>query len=312
MMKHRINPLIDCVFKRLMGTAENLDLLASFLNALLAPPNPIVSLTLVDTHVKKQTRKDDTTIVDVLATDSAGYVYQVEVQLTRHTWLLERMLYCWADIYQEQIQAGQDFDVLRPVISIWILDRPVFRGHGPWHRRFQVRDDHEGALLSPHLDIHTVELNKWRPPSEAPLVALDRWMYFFKEARAWTSLPEVLDSPEMRKAMSVIERWSEKESDYRAYRRRLHALRVSRIQEKERVQLREEKSQLLEETGLLRGEKAALQGEKAALQGEKAALQGEKAALQGEKAALQGENQQLHTELEALRAELARLRAAGA
>jgi len=35
-MKHRIDPKIDCVFKALLGSEENRNLLVHFLNAILA------------------------------------------------------------------------------------------------------------------------------------------------------------------------------------------------------------------------------------------------------------------------------------
>lgn len=35
-MKHRIDPKIDCVFKALLGSEENRNLLLHFLNAVLA------------------------------------------------------------------------------------------------------------------------------------------------------------------------------------------------------------------------------------------------------------------------------------
>jgi len=35
-MKHRIDPKIDCVFKALLGSEENRNLLVHFLNAVLA------------------------------------------------------------------------------------------------------------------------------------------------------------------------------------------------------------------------------------------------------------------------------------
>ena len=36
-MKHKINPTVDCVFKAILGSEENKNLLIHFLNAVLEP-----------------------------------------------------------------------------------------------------------------------------------------------------------------------------------------------------------------------------------------------------------------------------------
>ena len=42
----------------------------------------------------------------------------------------------------------------------------------------------------------------------------DYWLHFFKEAENWEKLPEILNTPNMRQAMAVLERFSEKEANY--------------------------------------------------------------------------------------------------
>ena len=48
-MKHRIDPKIDCVFKALLGSVENRNLLVHFLNAVLVDDltSPITALVIV-------------------------------------------------------------------------------------------------------------------------------------------------------------------------------------------------------------------------------------------------------------------------
>jgi hypothetical protein len=40
-MKHKINPMIDCVFKEILGSEEHKGLLIHFLNAVLIPTGSI-------------------------------------------------------------------------------------------------------------------------------------------------------------------------------------------------------------------------------------------------------------------------------
>ena len=73
-------------------------------------------------------------------------------------------------------------------------------------------------------------------------------MYFFKEAENWRELPEIINTPEMRQAMAVLKRFSEKEADYHLYQARQNAIREEKTRQK-----------LLEEA--LRGKEEALRRE---------------------------------------------------
>ena len=45
-MKHKINPTVDCVFKAILGSEENKNLLIHFLNAVLEPDSKIKEIVL--------------------------------------------------------------------------------------------------------------------------------------------------------------------------------------------------------------------------------------------------------------------------
>jgi len=45
-MKHKINPTVDCVFKAILGSEENKNLLIHFLNAVLEPASPITEIVI--------------------------------------------------------------------------------------------------------------------------------------------------------------------------------------------------------------------------------------------------------------------------
>ena len=60
----------------------------------------------------------------------------------------------------------------------------------------------------------------------------DEWLYFFKEAEHWQELPEIINTPNMRQAMAVLERFSEKERDYHLYQARQNAIREEQTRQK--------------------------------------------------------------------------------
>ena len=173
---------------------ENKNLLLDFLNAVLAPQFPISDVEILNPYNEREFYSDKLTIVDVKARDEEGRTYQVEIQLAVFSYLPERMLYTWSDIYQSQLQSGEPFSALRPVISIWMLTENLFSESFAFHHHFQLVDQANEKRLSEHCSIHVLELEKWRY-SEA-LNAEDYWLYFFKEAENWKELPEIINTPE--------------------------------------------------------------------------------------------------------------------
>jgi predicted transposase/invertase (TIGR01784 family) len=212
-----IDPTVDCVFKAILGAEENVDLLVHFLNAVTRPERPIVAVQLQNPYNAKEFDHDKLTVVDVKARDAAGVMYQVEVQLVTHKALAERILYTWARLFQAQMEQGHDWIDLQPVVSIWLLTGRVFEAPR-WRHHFRAVDTETGLCLSRFQSIHVLELGKWSPPPE--LDDVGRWAYFFQKAKDWDRLPTVLDTPELRRAMSILHRFSEKEEDYWRYQAR--------------------------------------------------------------------------------------------
>ena len=149
-----ISPRVDCVFQALLADPNHVDRLVDFLNAVLQRPSPIVAVQLKDRVQASEFINDGQIVVDVIATDASGEVFHVEMQSWNHTALKERTLYFW--------------------------------GTTRFHHRFRAYDKDSGLELSPHLEIHVLELARWRQhPDFAIPAKLLGWMRFFAEAETW-------------------------------------------------------------------------------------------------------------------------------
>ncbi|MGH8498052.1 MAG: Rpn family recombination-promoting nuclease/putative transposase [Methylococcales bacterium] len=308
-MKHRIDPKVDCVFKALLGSEANRDLLIHFLNAILAAElaAPITEVEILNPYNEKEFLDDKLSIVDVKARDGAGKVFQVEVQLSVYGHLATRMAYTWADIYSQQLQSGQDYRLLKATYSIWLLAENLIADEDYAHN-YKLRDE-QGRMLLDHGGIWVLELAKF----DAETIATDqqRWLMFFKTGDQLddANLPEWMNTEEMRKAMSTLKQFSEKERDYHAYQARQNYLREQRTIQGELEELGQKLEQeRLEKLDALGREQAALQEKQAALQREAAALQEKQAALQEKQIALQEKQAALQRE-ESARLEIERLKA---
>ncbi|MFT4927633.1 MAG: putative transposase/invertase (TIGR01784 family) [Phenylobacterium sp.] len=222
-MKHYINPTIDCVFKAILGCQQNAWILCHFLNSILLPKSPITSVTITNPYNERDYLGDKLTIVDIKAKDAADVIYQIEIQLSTPTYLAKRMLYLWTDIYGAQIVKGEDYSQLKPAISIWLLTENLFSHTEDCHNHYELVNRKNQHVLTDHLAIHILELKKWKLSST--LQAEDFWLYFFKEGKHFKELPPLIDIPELRQAMTVLEAFSEQEHAYHIYRSRLDAER---------------------------------------------------------------------------------------
>jgi hypothetical protein len=162
-MKHLIDPTIDCVFKAILGMEGNEEILVHFLNCILMPTIPSVNVTIINPYNDKKFLDDKLSIVDIKAIDETGIKYQIEVQVATPKSLPERMLYTWSDIYQTQLTKGKNYGLLQPVISIWLLTGSFFVDDKP-HHHFQVWDKENDLLLTDNCSIHVFELEKWHRP----------------------------------------------------------------------------------------------------------------------------------------------------
>jgi predicted transposase/invertase (TIGR01784 family) len=252
-----ISPRVDCVFRALLADPDHVDRLVDFLNAVLQRPSPIVTVQLRNPIQPSEFIDDGQIVVDVIATDAAGEVFQVEMQSWTHAALKERMLYAWATLYKAQLEKGDKYTELRPVVSIWIMDENTFRGATGFHHRFRVRDDAGILELSSHLELHVLELDRWRQrPDLSTPPGLLGWMRFFTEAETWREVPRDIDTPVLESAMSVLTDFQTNAARNDLYRSRLDFLRVQNTMADELAQALSDKAQALSDKAQALSDKA--------------------------------------------------------
>ncbi len=54
MLKHAISPTVDCVFKSILGSEENTNLLIDFLNGVLVPKSPISDVEILNPYNERE------------------------------------------------------------------------------------------------------------------------------------------------------------------------------------------------------------------------------------------------------------------
>lgn len=218
-----IDPTVDFVCKMLLGNPRHQRLTIHFLNAVIRPEIPIIDVEYLNPINEQAFEGDKLSILDILAIDQQGRRFNVEVQRTFQRWLPERLVYYAATQLVEQIGEGEGYHELRPSIAICILKDKLF----PllqYHQQFRLRTV-EALELTDCLEIHTLELPKYQPPSNNEVVTdpLDQWAEFFCSAQGCTAeaLQARLNSPVFSEAIGVLRMISQNPEQRRQYLERL-------------------------------------------------------------------------------------------
>ena len=212
-VKLNIDPTVDCVFKALLGSEENKDLLIHFLNAMmdLPPGETIVDVKILNPVNERSHLRDKRTVVDVKAIDSHQNIYQVDIQGRLHSYLAERMAHNWATLLGKDLMEGEYFDKVRPVVSIWLMGQAMFPDSPFNFHRLRLSDSDTGAIIMERSGIFVVELPK--VSLRAPICSeSQRWQRFFVEGKDIDpdNPPDFMKTPEMEKAMKTLKRFWEK------------------------------------------------------------------------------------------------------
>ena len=248
-----IDPTVDFACKRVLGSPEHPAITLHFLNAVLQFPSPIREVQILNPTIEKEHDDDKWSLLDILASDEQGRMYDIEVQTTRPLGLRQRLAYYAASLLVGQLQSGGGYDQLRPSIGICLLDAIEFREEAALHHSFRLRTA-DGLSLTDCLQIVLFELPKYAAPSDNRVIRdpVEQWLYFFCRADESTAeeLAARLPDPVFTEATGVLEMIARNPEERRLYNERL---KMERDERARNLQAREEGRQEGRQEGELKG-----------------------------------------------------------
>ncbi|MCA1990565.1 MAG: Rpn family recombination-promoting nuclease/putative transposase [Coleofasciculus sp. S288] len=201
-----INPKTDFAFKKIFGSEQSKDILISFLNALLYNARPVIEdLEILNPYLAPRIRGIKDTYLDVRAKITGNKTVIIEMQVLNVEGFEKRILYNAAKAYSIQLDSGEDYTLLNPVIALTITDFEMSDNLDKFISRFVLKEK-EFLVDYPIHDIELVfvELPKFNKELEELETLTDKWIYFIKSARSLESVPETMASvPEIKKAFEV-------------------------------------------------------------------------------------------------------------
>jgi predicted transposase/invertase (TIGR01784 family) len=240
----------DSYLSPLFASEDTKDILLSFLNATLKPNTgeELADVTLLDRELDPKRIKDRALRLDILAKTTSGETIDLEVQVANERNIDRRTLFHWARLYYTQISQGGEFKDLHRTIAIDVLDFDWFTGDGRYHHVFHVREDESADILCNHLELHFLEIRKFKKLKRPPENTLERWLIYLGNARS-EKMNAIADKESaIRKALTVEEIFWQDETERRYYQMRRDGL----------LDYRSEMSALREE-GFKDGEKKGIE-----------------------------------------------------
>jgi predicted transposase/invertase (TIGR01784 family) len=176
-----LDPRSDLVFRKIFG--EHPLILMNFLNALLPIESPIESVEYLSIEAMPILPVFKRGIVDVRCRDQAGRQFIVEMQMQWTSAFLHRVVFNASQAYVKQLEAGEAFDLLQPVIALSILDDIFIRDSQEYYHHYRIVDVAEPKRRIDGLEFVFVELPKFRATQPADSRRLRwAWLRFLREA----------------------------------------------------------------------------------------------------------------------------------
>ena len=201
-----INPKTDYAFKKIFGSSESKEILISFLNALIYEGNSTIEdLEIINPNLPPKIEGLKDSYLDVKAQLSDGTLVIIEMQVLNVQSFGKRVFYNAAKTYAFQLEAAQGYRLLKPVIALTITDFEMFPESEEFSSRFVLKEVNKNFTYPENeLDLVFVELPKFIKGQEELETLADKWIYFMKNARSLTSVPETMDSvPEIHQAFEI-------------------------------------------------------------------------------------------------------------
>jgi predicted transposase/invertase (TIGR01784 family) len=167
----------DVVFRLFFADERNIESLIGFLKSVLRlPEDDYNEIEIADPHLLREFDGDKLAIIDVKLKTKSKKIVHIEIQLKVTPELKNRIVLYDSKLIAEQIGSGDEYDVIKKVISIVVTDEPLIPDSAKYHHRFTFYDPDAGVELSDIIEIHTLELEKL--PEGADGTELYDWAKF--------------------------------------------------------------------------------------------------------------------------------------
>ncbi len=221
------DPKTDVVFKRIFGAEARKPLLIALLNDLLelTGTHRIRSVQHFSLEQRVTAPSSKLSILDVKCTTRSGRRFVVEMQVLPVEGFEKRVVYNASKAYVLQLRAADDYPKLCDVVGLTICNFELWpktlKGKGgkvPMLSRWRMQEQESGHKALGQVQYAFLELPKYSAGTD-PETLIDKWAYFFREAKNLEVVPPALSEGPFREALEIARRSTFTEAEWEEYER---------------------------------------------------------------------------------------------
>lgn len=204
----------DVSFKKVFGNEKNKDITISFLNDILRYEGDkiIEDLEILNGDQLPHAKDRKSCAIDVMCRDKAGKQYIIEMQLLKQTGFAQRLEFYASKAYSEQLFQGEEYNTLRPVVSIAITDfimAPELEECISYHKTLDTKTSKQ---IFKSLSYVLIELPKFKKERIEDLNGIvEKWCYFFKHSDDIQAALQFEESDGLSKSDAITKAYHELE-----------------------------------------------------------------------------------------------------
>ena len=190
----------------------------------------IQKVDYLPSELAPETPKSKNVIPDVRCIDEQGNRFIVEMQVHWSKNFYQRLLFGTARAYGHQLNIGEDYEALKKVIGIGLVDSIFEKEMSQWYHHYQLRHTEKPDKILEDLQLLLIELPKYRtrPMADKRVIKLlDLWLQFLSLGANTCDVPRALLAvPEIEEAVHLAEVGAYSEAELYVYERDLDAIRT--------------------------------------------------------------------------------------
>ena len=204
----------DYIFKRVFAYKGNESVLKDFLEALLKIE--IRGIKITNPEIIPYEKGEKRGLLDIKAEINDGTMIDVELQMKNEKNTEEGATEYMGKMISEQLQVGDSYQKLKKSIVIFItnynfLNRNSYHSVGRMKFDKTLKDEYvdmgfkiEDEIASKYIEVHYIELPKFKKRELSKFTKLDQWMCIFTQNKEGIMLAEK-ENKEIEKAINTLD-----------------------------------------------------------------------------------------------------------
>lgn len=230
-LQHRkrqtLSPKLDVVFQALFGEVGSERITSNLLEAILQEKVEDIDLSK-NIVLRRKYEHDKMGVLDVFAKINGTENCNIELQVSKQSELIERLLFYWARVYVREIHEGNQYGTLNRCIVILICDYSLeemkkleeseaFEGmkkdfeNLPYHTEWKIIEkDFRKIVLTDKLELHIISLEKARKMREKDKQdKLLDWLKFLENPKSKEVLEKMEENEVLKEAGEKLDTLSD-------------------------------------------------------------------------------------------------------